>query len=508
MAAEPVDPRRVRSRPPGGPRRVAGTRAVGAGRGSGPASGAASARPGPDRGRAASAIGPTRDRLDRQRTGRIGGVRGRGRRQHGPARGRTDRPLDAPPRGPRKRNKATLGSTSYDGATAPFEPDWGGASWYGTTSGTYWTLNPKEYADPRKHGPEYQARARRAAEAGPPGSARTPDRRRSADGRRTGRGRPDDPARRADRRSRPRPDPHDELVVGVDDRRGDRPGARRRTAAAAADRVTPAPGRPPDREPVDRRRRRRTSGAPWPTSVAPSPTDLRRLARPRRSGPSSAGCRSRSAIGWLIGEITGCGRFAATCDGTAGPIVLVAPGRALLGLLLAVPDRRVDRGDGAPSRCSAPRSSAALRPVGHRRTPPTATRAGRRSGAVLRRRVAGRDRASRSPTRARAPRSADASRILRPCLPVATTSATCRAPPRSTCWPCASWSVGRRGPGHRRPGRPPPRGHHPGRQRDVPAPRRGRARRPRRGPRPAPDARPVGPPRTASSAATRCSSGC
>src|SRR3954447_14390816 len=69
-----------------------------------------------------------------------------------------------PPRGPRerKRNKATLGSTSYDGVDGPFEPDWRGASWYGTTSGTYWTLNPKEYADPRKHGPEYQARARRA----------------------------------------------------------------------------------------------------------------------------------------------------------------------------------------------------------------------------------------------------------------------------------------------------------------------------------------------------------
>jgi hypothetical protein len=65
--------------------------------------------------------------------------------------------------GTRRRNKATLGSTSYDDAEAgPFEPDWGGASWYGTTSGTYWTLNPKEYADPRKHGPEYQARARRA----------------------------------------------------------------------------------------------------------------------------------------------------------------------------------------------------------------------------------------------------------------------------------------------------------------------------------------------------------
>ena len=69
------------------------------------------------------------------------------------------------------RGKATLGSTSYDGADAgPFEPDWGGASWYGTTSGTYWTINPKEYADPRKHGPEYQARARRAAAT--PGAAR------------------------------------------------------------------------------------------------------------------------------------------------------------------------------------------------------------------------------------------------------------------------------------------------------------------------------------------------
>ena len=74
----------------------------------------------------------------------------------------TGAPGTRPPRPERPPNKATLGSTSYDGADAePFEPDWGGASWYGTTSGTYWTLNPKEYADPRKHGPEYQARARR-----------------------------------------------------------------------------------------------------------------------------------------------------------------------------------------------------------------------------------------------------------------------------------------------------------------------------------------------------------
>lgn len=60
--------------------------------------------------------------------------------------------------------KATLNSTSYDEAVhEPFEPSWEGAGWYGASSGTYWTINPREYADPRKHGPEYQARARRSA---------------------------------------------------------------------------------------------------------------------------------------------------------------------------------------------------------------------------------------------------------------------------------------------------------------------------------------------------------
>ena len=66
--------------------------------------------------------------------------------------------------GPRRGSrKATPGSTSYDEVHEPFEPNWGGAGWYGPSMGTYWTLNPREYADPRKHGPEYAARARRAA---------------------------------------------------------------------------------------------------------------------------------------------------------------------------------------------------------------------------------------------------------------------------------------------------------------------------------------------------------
>ncbi len=63
-------------------------------------------------------------------------------------------------RGPRK---ATPGSTTYDeAAETPLDPAWDGGAWYGPSSGTYWTLNPREYADPRKHGPEYLERARRA----------------------------------------------------------------------------------------------------------------------------------------------------------------------------------------------------------------------------------------------------------------------------------------------------------------------------------------------------------
>ena len=64
----------------------------------------------------------------------------------------------------RHRRTATLGSTTYDeagtfdAAGRAAEPTWDGADWYGPVSGTYWTVNPKEYADPRKHGPEYLAR--------------------------------------------------------------------------------------------------------------------------------------------------------------------------------------------------------------------------------------------------------------------------------------------------------------------------------------------------------------
>jgi hypothetical protein len=88
------------------------------------------------------------------------------------------------PAGPRpRRTRRAPGSTSYDGADAePFEPEWQGASWYGGSSGTYWTLNPREFADPRKHGPEYLARGAESAR----GTARS-RRARAADGKTDGR---------------------------------------------------------------------------------------------------------------------------------------------------------------------------------------------------------------------------------------------------------------------------------------------------------------------------------
>jgi hypothetical protein len=69
-------------------------------------------------------------------------------------------------KGRRNVRKATMGSTSYDEARDPADATWSGASWYGPSSGEYWIVNPREYADPRKHGPGYQQRARHASAAG------------------------------------------------------------------------------------------------------------------------------------------------------------------------------------------------------------------------------------------------------------------------------------------------------------------------------------------------------
>ena len=258
----------------------------------------------------------------------------------------TGAPGTRPPRPERPPNKATLGSTSYDGADAePFEPDWGGASWYGTTSGTYWTLNPKEYADPRKHGPEYQARARRELHgrdeagidpAGPPSAAPPP-------------------RRRASRPSRPR-------------LRGDEPPLATHTTSSWWE-ATAGHAPRADGAPSARSRRGRSAGPAsedptWSPGDAAGHSDGATGARPAAPGPAAtaAGTSSDAAtpgrigsgltpegileavrawldddrpgamgriaraivgwapialgIGWVAGEISGCGRFAAGCDDT------------------------------------------------------------------------------------------------------------------------------------------------------------------------------------------------
>ncbi|HLY15561.1 MAG TPA: J domain-containing protein, partial [Candidatus Limnocylindrales bacterium] len=115
-----------------------------------------STRTGPRPGSAGPAAGGTGSGSTAGSTAGSGGPAG-GSPSGGPRPGRASR---------RGRPKATIGSTSYDGAEGePFEPGWSGAGWYGAASGTYWTINPKEFADPRKHGPEYLARARRGAKS-------------------------------------------------------------------------------------------------------------------------------------------------------------------------------------------------------------------------------------------------------------------------------------------------------------------------------------------------------
>ena len=246
-----------------------------------------------------------------------------------------------PPSGGKTRqpNKATLGSTSYDGAdTGPFEPDWGGASWYGTTSGTYWTLNPKEYADPRKHGPEYQARARRAARArGTDPSAPVPDTDSAAG---PAAGDRDDPAT-ADRPA----DPTHTTSSWWDSTAG--PAGEPETSDGPGPTSDPFPGVPP-RDTGARTQaqdgRARTEEPP-PPDLGRAAAEITHALTDDRFG-GSRGRLARGLIGWLpialglswlVGEMTGCGRFAANCDdGVAGPMLFVLQILAFV-LLLAIP---------------------------------------------------------------------------------------------------------------------------------------------------------------------------
>ncbi|HEX5824228.1 MAG TPA: DnaJ domain-containing protein [Candidatus Limnocylindrales bacterium] len=234
----------------------------------------------------------------------------------------------------RPPNRATPGSTSYDAADEePFEPGWSGATWYGASSGTYWTINPKEYADPRKHGPEYQRRARRSASGrwileGEPGVE--PDVEEPGAGPDGRAAEPGDP----DEHTGPRP-------RSSADARAEDPAAPRRPTWSSAGRE-PGDHRPDANVPPVEE-----SGA----AALPTPPLRARMSNTGLGGPllrlptTPAGRLGLALLGWpplgvavatAIGESTGCGRFAASCAEVFSPgtwIVQVA----IVLLLLALP---------------------------------------------------------------------------------------------------------------------------------------------------------------------------
>jgi len=205
--------------------------------------------------------------------------------------GRRRRSTSEEPRRPgsgRKRpsNTATPGSTTYDVAEdEPFEPDWSGGTWYGASSGTYWTLNPKEYADPRKHGPEYQRRARRPLD----GSS----------------------------------------TVGPDEATTEQPGGAPSSTTAGWATVGSAPDAEPDRD---------ATFDPLAAGLGPNGTLLGLRGRfPPRFGLALVGWPPIGvAIATIAGEVTGCGRFAASCVEVFGVGTWLAQVAVFL-ILLALP---------------------------------------------------------------------------------------------------------------------------------------------------------------------------
>ncbi len=259
-------------------------------------------------------------------------------RRPGPA---EHRGRGAPPGGPRRRatRKATFGSTSYDGPQDASDPAWQGAAWYGQSSGEYWTVNPREYADPRKHGPEYQARAADRAEristraaGGSTGAATDP----GADGRADAR--PEARPTNGGPEARPNATTTRERAHARE-----RAYARERAEEATRARsTTSAPAEPGDPGVAGGPGR---SGAAAPTGPLPlgqdfiPSLDLSVLER------SSFRRVLFALLAWpplgivaaaLIGESTGCAAFSASCT-REGAILPWLAQAAILLVLLALP---------------------------------------------------------------------------------------------------------------------------------------------------------------------------
>ena len=241
----------------------------------------------------------------------------------------------------RRRNvrKATLGSTSYDEARDHTDATWSGASWYGPSSGEYWIVNPREYADPRKHGPGYQQRARQApAGATGIGEIELDEESRAPEAPTSPGGRAEAFARSGTKRRNAAPAPEASAAAGT------REASRRRATpradwAATSDEGATAPGPP----------RRQRGAATWPGDGPPrdpiqsigaagrellggSPDDpIRRLGLALVAWPP-IGLAAAAAIG----DITGCTTYSADCAGSDSLLPWLAQA-AILGLLLLLP---------------------------------------------------------------------------------------------------------------------------------------------------------------------------
>lgn len=250
----------------------------------------------------------------------------------------------------RGSRKATPGSTTYDeAAEAGRDPEWEGGSWYGTSSRTYWTINPREYADPRKHGPEYQARARRASWS-PADRAAGPARA----GSHTGADGPDRDGWGAGSWSY-RPDP----TAGWD-------GGPRDAGATGAGWAT-APGPSLDA----------SAGEPGPAPPLPDLESLARQAAPRHllSLAQQPDRRWRLAlavvgwppVGWAIGSLlttlTGCAQFAASCPAPV-PVASVAIQPLVVAALFLLPPAGALAAFGAIAALAAAVPLAAVLAVG------------------------------------------------------------------------------------------------------------------------------------------------
>ncbi|HYK94971.1 MAG TPA: J domain-containing protein [Candidatus Dormibacteraeota bacterium] len=229
--------------------------------------------------------------------------------------------------------KATMGSTSYDEARDANDPTWSGASWYGPSSGEYWIVNPREYADPRKHGPEYQSRARRplpgdpvAAEPGVTASGAATE---TVDVSATGWTEPSPRAEPAPRSPSWGSSPStSSWSTPSNAAAGLRDASRTAQAGHAGERASPRRGRPaaPSRV-VAADSAFAGSGRAWLGGPADDP--IRRLGFALVAWPPIG-----LAAAALIATATGCGPASTTCGGGVEPLLPLLAQAGILGALL------------------------------------------------------------------------------------------------------------------------------------------------------------------------------